>query len=169
MGHCILKREYQSNVTNGKSYFFAAVHNNIKMQQIEKKKNVPWLTSAIQRLFHKRKRLWKKAKSSQHSDDWDKYKKCRNHVKSELNKSFWHRTQSLLNNNNPKRFWSFIKSKTKSRSIPTEVSLIDQKASSSTDKAQLFNNFFASVFTVSPDIHDNDYDEQKCHLKSYML
>ena len=66
-----------------------------------------------------------------------------------------------MNNNNPKRFWSFIKSKTKSRSIPTEVSLDDQKASSSTDKAQLFNNFFASVFTVSPDIHDNDYDERK--------
>ena len=25
----------------------------------------------------------------------------------------------------------------------------------------MFINFFASVFTVSPDIHDNDYDERK--------
>ena len=58
-------------------------------------------------------------------------------VKSEINKWYWHHYRSLQNSNNPKRFWTFVKSKTKSRFIPPEVSLENQKASNSFDKAQL--------------------------------
>ena len=57
------------------------------------------------------------------------------------------------------RFWTFITSKTKSRSIPPEVSLENQKASNSFDKAQLFNNFFSSVFIESPGIPEKLRDD----------
>ena len=43
----------------------------------------------IRKLFHKRKRLWKKAKSTQLDVDWNKYKSLWNKVKSELNKSYY--------------------------------------------------------------------------------
>ena len=138
---------------------FAAVKKNINTHHLKRKRKVPWITSAIRRLFHKRKRLWKKAKSSQLQSDWEKYRQCRNKVKSEINKSYWHHVQSLQNSNNPKRFWTFIKSKTKSRSIPPEVSLENQKASNSFDKAQLFNNFFSSVFIESPGIPEKLRDD----------
>ena len=59
--------------TKWKELFFAAVNKNINTHHL-KRKNVSWLTSAILRLFHKRKRLWKKAKSSQLQSDWEKYK-----------------------------------------------------------------------------------------------
>ena len=121
---------------------------------MKKKRNVPWLTSAIRRLFRKRKRSWKKAKSSQLQSDWDKYKQCSNKVKSELNKSYWHHIQSLKKSDNPKRFWSFRKSKTKSRSIPPEVSFENQKGTNGFDKAQLFNKFFTSVFIDSRGVPD---------------
>ncbi|KAK2550361.1 hypothetical protein P5673_029063 [Acropora cervicornis] len=133
------------------------LENNIEQikRHLKKKRNVPCLTSAIRRLFLKRKRLWKKAKSSQLQSDWDKYKQCSNKVKSELNKSYWHHIQSLKNSDNPKRFWSFRKSKTKSRSIPPEVSFENQKGTNGFNKAQLFNKFFTSVFIDhSPGVPD---------------
>ena len=66
-----------------KELCFAAVKKNINTHHLKRKRNVAWITSAIRRLFHKRKRLWKKAKSSQIQSDWEKYKQCRNKVKSE--------------------------------------------------------------------------------------
>ena len=135
-----------------KELCFAAVKKNINTHHLKRKRNVAWITSAIRRLFHKQKRLWKKAKSSQIQSDWEKYKQCRNKVKSEKKKSYWHHVQSLQNSSNLKRFWTFIKSKTKSRSIPPEVFLENQKASNSLGKSQLFNNFFSSLFTESPGI-----------------
>ena len=142
-----------------KELCFAAVKKNINTHHLKRKRNVAWITSAIRRLFHKQKRLWKKAKSSQIQSDWEKYKQCRNKVKSEKKKSYWHHVQSLQNSSNLKRFWTFIKSKTKSRSIPPEVSLENQKASNSFDKAQLFNNFFSSVFIESPGIPEKLRDD----------
>ena len=90
--------------------------------------------------FHKRKGLWRTAKSPQLQSDREKYKQCRKKVKSEIKEWYWHHVQSLQNSNNPKRFWTFIKSRTKSRSIPPEVFLENQKASNSFDKAQLFSS-----------------------------
>ena len=66
-----------------KELCFAAVKKNINTHHLKGKRNVAWITSAIRRLFHKQKRLWKKAKSSQIQSDWEKYKQCRNKVKSE--------------------------------------------------------------------------------------
>ena len=48
-----------------KELCFAAVKKNINTHHLKGKRNVAWITSAIRRLFHKQKRLWKKAKSSQ--------------------------------------------------------------------------------------------------------
>ena len=130
----------------------------------KKKRNVPWLTSAIRRLFRKRKRLCKKAKSSQLQSDCDKYKQFSNKVKSELNKSYWRHIQSLKNSDNPKRFWSSIKSKTKSGSIPPEVPFENQKGTNGFDKAQLFNKFFTSMFTDSPGVPDQLRDQLLPHI-----
>ena len=101
-----------------------------------------------------RKRLWKKFVASQLQSDWDKCKRC-NYVKSELNKSSWCHTQSLLNNNNPKLFWTFIKSKTKPRSVPPEVFLFDHSVTEGLGKAQLLNKFFTSVFSSRSAVPDD--------------
>ena len=124
---------------NWKSAFFKAVENNVPSKKITSRQNVPWITSDIHELFHKRKRLWKKAKSTQLDVDWNKYKSLRNKVKSELNKSYYQHVHSLIDSKNPKRFWSFITSKTKSKSIPVTMKWSDRGVTASTgkDKAEL--------------------------------
>ena len=114
----------------------------------------------IRKLFHKRKRLWKKAKSTQLDIDLNKDKSLRNKVKSKLNKSYYQHVHSLINSKNPKRFWSFIKSKTKSKSIPVTMKWSDRGVTASTgkDKAELFCKFFASVFTCPDPATDVDED-----------
>ena len=74
---------------NWKCAFFKAVENNVPSRKIKSRQNVPWITSDIRKLFHKRKRLWKKAKSTQLDVDGNKYKSLWNKVKSELNKSYY--------------------------------------------------------------------------------
>lgn len=49
--------------------------------------------------------------------------------------------------NNPKRCWSFFRSKTKSKSLPKVINWKEASATSPKDKASLFNNYFYSVFT----------------------
>ena len=133
---------------NWKRVFFKAVHNNIPSRAIKSKRNVPWITSEIRKLFHKGRRLWKEAKSIQLESDWNKYKVLRNKVKSELSKSFYRHVHLLVESKNPKGFRSFIKSKTKNKSIPLTMKWndCDIKASSGKEKAELFNNFLASIF-----------------------
>ena len=142
---------------------FKAVHNNIPSRAIKSKRNVPWITSEIRKLFHKRKRLWKKAKSTQLESDWNKYKVLRNKVKSELSKGYYRHVHLLVESKNPKRFWSFIKSKTKNKSIPLTMKWNDRdiKASSGKEKAELCNNFFASIFSSTSDF---SVDAQPLHL-----
>ena len=111
---------------NWKRVFFKAVHNNIPSRAIKSKGNVPWITSEIRKLFHKRKRLWKEAKSIQLESDWNKYKVLRNKVKSELSKSFYRHVHLLVESKNPKGFRSFIKSKTKNKSIPLTMKWNDR-------------------------------------------
>ena len=150
---------------NWKCVFFKAVHNNIPSRAIKSKQNVPWITSEIRKLFHKRKRLRKKAKSTQLESDWNKYKVLRNKVNSELNKSYYRHVHLLVESKNPKRLWSFIKSKTKNKSIPVTMKWNDRdiKASSGKKKAELFNNFFASIFSCTSDF---SIDAQPLHLQT---
>ena len=106
---------------NWKSAFLKAVENNVPSKKIKSRQNVPWIVDV----------------------DWNKYKSLRNKVKSELNKSYYQHVHSLIDSKNPKRFWSFIKSKAKSKSIPVTMNWSDRDVTAS----ELFCKFFASVFT----------------------
>ena len=62
---------------------------------------------------------------------------------------------------NPKRFWSFVKSKTGGSSIPDTVKWNMENAENCNDKANLYNRYFHSVFNKTADNADNfDRNEQ---------
>ena len=68
---------------------------------------------------------------------------------------------------NPKRFWSYVKSKTGTRSIPNVLKWENVEAKSSTEQAKLFNDYFYSVFpkcNTQPVIHRQSESENNVIL-----
>ena len=53
---------------------------------------------------------------------------------------------------NPKHFWSDFRHKTKSNSIPANVTYGGRQISSGEEMAEAFNNYFYSTFTHAPEV-----------------
>ncbi|CAB3996295.1 Hypothetical predicted protein [Paramuricea clavata] len=67
---------------------------------------------------------------------------------------------------NPKRFWSFFKTKSKVSNIPGKVSMKENDnerlhADNNTDIANMFNEYFASIFTSDPDSNSERQDHSQ--------
>ena len=76
--------------------------------------NQTWVNSRIKRLSRKKKRAFKKAKTSNAKEDWDFFKKLKKEAQSECRLAYNSYVSSTLEEDypsNPKKFWSFIKSK----------------------------------------------------------
>ncbi|KAI8506985.1 hypothetical protein Bbelb_154240 [Branchiostoma belcheri] len=59
----------------------------------------------------------------------------------------------------PKRFWAFVRAKSKSRSLPTDVHLNGTVVQSAPDKANMFNDYFFSTFSApDPNVIKPDID-----------
>ena len=56
---------------------------------------------------------------------------------------------------NPKRFWTYFKSKSKQKNIPNTIQLNGVSSSDNKEKCQLFNSHFHASFNVS----NGDADE----------
>jgi hypothetical protein len=99
-----------------------------------------------------------------------KFKELRTAVKNMLRESRENCFISLGNNfkQNPKRLWSIIKNKSKSRNIPNTVSSAVNSgtnqdparfsADNPTDIANMFNSYFTSVYTSTDNYEDTDHE-----------
>ena len=112
-----------------------------------------WIDRDVRHLNNKKKTAWRKAKNSDLPADWAKYRKLRNETQSVMSVKYSAYLDSLTNNlgTNTKRLWSFIRSKTKTRSVPGIVhgGAVETEPEG---KAQIFNEYFHSVF-IDDDVH----------------
>ena len=62
------------------------------------------------------------------------------------------RSIAMQSKDNPKKFWSYVRSKTKTKSDIPELKIpgSNNKASSDGEKAQILADYFSSVFTLEP-------------------
>ena len=88
----------------------------------------------------------------------EKFEHLRVTIKKMLRESRTNYVNSICDDhgNNPKRFWSLFKLKSKSCNVPEKVSMrakgnSRKYAKTPTDVANLFNNYFTSIFTTDPD------------------
>ena len=102
----------------------------------------------------------------------DKFRDIRRKIKQMLRESRLNYINSIcsVREQNPKRFWSFFKTKTKVSNIPDKVSMKvsnTERTSANNDVeiANTFNTYFASIFT-----HDSDTDhQQENHSKTDII
>ena len=114
----------------------------------QRKHNVYMNREAI-KIRNMKQKLWRKYTATRSITDYCKYVKCKNHLRK-LKRDLRNKLEKSLANNSktsPKPFWSYVKSKLKTRTkIPTLKKADGTKVRDAKDKAQALNVFFGSVY-----------------------
>ena len=109
-----------------------------------------WMTSETLLHIKRKRHAWNKYLATRRTDDFEEYKRVRNGTNDyvKTSKRNYERSISQKVKNEPKQFWRYVKSKTKSVSGVSNLKNEDGVfAKSEAEKAELLNNFFSSVFT----------------------
>ena len=128
-----------------------ALEQNSPLTTPPKKKKNLYMSPESIRLKNTKTRLWRKYMSSRSQYDREKYIKCKNKLRhtTRILRSDFEKTLARDIKVTPKSFWKYAKSRLNTRSsIPTLDKDDGSKAESPTDKANVMNSFFNSVFTI---------------------
>lgn len=133
---------------NWRDLFLTTVDMLIPKFKISDAKSPKWIDGEVISLSKRKDKLWRIAKRSKSPVHWDNYKAIRKQLKT-LTKCKYRKFLVSLQGelkDNPRQFWSFYRSMTKTARITKTMGLGREKASSSYGEATLFNKFFVSVF-----------------------
>jgi hypothetical protein len=129
--------------------FLACVHKFVPTRKAKKKPKKPWITVEIINLARRKRRLYRACRKAVNSiEKWDKYKQCRNRLKTQVRREYliYLRDIAADNTNHGTKFWSFVRA-SKAKKCATSFKDGD---STVTDPAVIANNFnthFASNFS----------------------
>ena len=110
-----------------------------------------WINTEIKRLSRRKQNAYTKAKASKKTKDWDHYKSIKKKCKIECRKAYNNYVSTMLNNNiksNPKRLWSFIKSRRCDSSRVAPLSKGGNNHSGSLEKANILNDQFSLMYQL---------------------
>ena len=140
--------------------FLAMANEYIPRKIVKGRYNPPWITPAIISLLKKKETIRQKIHRKNSVALLEKYKNLRHTSKRLIKESRENFFASLSNNlpSNPKLFWSFFKTSTKSSRIPQHVSTAAGNPDSpriasqtSNQAADMFNEYFYTVFLNKAD------------------
>jgi len=137
-----------------------SIKTHIPHKTTKTKDNSPWITAEIRHMIKRRDRLYKRKKKSNHTEDINKFKKCKHQVQRMLRQAYWTYIEGIIDpqteeNKDPtdstpqatsKRLFTFIKHRKKDNS--SIIGLKDKGIlyKEPAQKAKILNNQFHSVF-----------------------
>ena len=145
-----LKSDFNQMYRKFLSILLKAIEDCIPQKPRRSKKKNIYMTRDTLKLKDLKAKLWKRYKSTNTYYDRERYRKVKNELRAttrHLRKEF---ERNLAKNvkDQPKKFWAYVNSRTKTRSkIPPLQTDDGGKANSAAEKAEALNNFFSSVFT----------------------
>ena len=97
-----------------------ALNNNIPQRCIGKTNTPPWIDLECIKLILKKNRTLSKAKRTKNPDIEKKFRQLRNRIKNLISQKANNYINQLCENlcTNPKKFWSYLKTKTKKSTLP---------------------------------------------------
>jgi len=134
-----------------KQKFTEVLNHLVPSKSSSTRHNQPWINTIIKRLCRRKQRYFNKTCDSGQQIDWDNYKKLKKYTQYTCKKAYESYIDNIVStdiNNNPKRFWSFVKCKRSDHcgvpSLEHEGCIYDD----SSIKSNILNKYFASVFTT---------------------
>ena len=131
----------------------ASVDNNIPKHrhnpsQTNIKKKPIWMSYKALTKVKKKHKAWQRYMTTQDGQDYQTYARARNQAKNEVRKALKDYEKSIASEikTNPKKFWSYVNSKLKTKSEIPQMKKPDGTMTTSNQEKAL-NNFFTSVFT----------------------
>ena len=112
--------------------------------------NQPWINSSIKRLSRRKQRLYNHARSFNTIAAWNTYHLVKKKMQIQCRKAYNCYISSLFDTENhsiSKKLWTFIKNKRRDRCTIGSLKHGNLTYSDPASKANLLNNYFASVFT----------------------
>ena len=149
--------------TEWKDVFMSAVSDYIPARKIKGRNTPPWISGEIIHILRKKETARLKLRKPTASEQQrQKYKELRKKAKIMIQESRENYFGSLDSDlaRRPKRFWSIFKLTSKSRSFPESMSSCEQnelstQASTPRRIAELFNSYFASVFSAPSEVRSH--------------
>ena len=131
--------------------------NLIPFRYTRSNSDPPWYNRRIRYLKKKMRAAHKKSKHSCNPDDYRAYSDLRrdlNMAKSQSEREFLASTLHDMQTSSQKRFWSYVKFKTKGKhnAIPTLHTTTGKSVTDAIGKANLLNSHFKSVFTANTNV-----------------
>ena len=148
-----------------KDLFLAAVYQVIPSVKWSKQKLKHWFSHSTIELIHKKRRLYRAYKRNPSSALYGRYRELSNIVRKCCRDDTIKHSVSVSADyhSNPKRFWRWINSVKKFRSPIPPLSHADCDIANDVDKANVFNQYFCSVFTKE---NTSNLHQLKPHISS---
>ena len=131
-----------------KNTLFGILHRHIPTMTITNKEQPPWFDSEAFQLCRKKERLRSKYKRSGSASDYSEYSKCRKEFKCLISEKM---KANIYDEDDPalvsKKFWSHLKTTSKSTRIPESVSYGRRFRNNPKDQTEIFNEYFSDQFS----------------------
>lgn len=168
---CFVTEDIDASLSNWCDLFLSIVHNHIPKCSSRNVYDHPWIDEELLALIKKKNTQRKKLLRTKHPAVLEKFKLLRRQTKKLISKKKRDHANKLRESmfENPKRFWSFLKSSTKTNQTPNFIRNGQSFTTDSRNKANLFNKFFHSVFSpgdVDPPSMLSTLTESPCNQLS---
>ena len=146
---CFVPEDIDASLSKWCDLFLSIVHDHIPKCSSRNVYDHPWIDKELLELIKKKNKQRKKLLRTKHPDDLEKFRLIRRETKKLISKKKCDHANKLKESmfENPKRFWSLLKSSTKTNQSPNFIRNGQSFTTNSRIKANLFNKFFHSVFS----------------------
>jgi hypothetical protein len=124
------------------------LNNNIPKKKPRQPNKKPWIDSQVRHQSNIKDTARRKFQRTKHPIDWCAYREADRTLKYMIRAKHNEYVQGCANDifTNPKKFWNFARRNSKNRQFPNTLKWKEEIAENAEDKANLFNNYFGSVF-----------------------
>jgi polyphosphate kinase len=111
---CILDRAINEMCDFFKSNILKILQESVPSKMSSSRFSKPWINRTVKQMTRRKKRSFDKARRTKKKSDIARYRKLKSATQKECRKAYKDYVENIIDpylSSNPKRFWSFIKSK----------------------------------------------------------